>query len=129
MRRIALFFVFVLAGGTVLTGCASETSRSEARVVVAAEERFLEEWRRSAAALDARCDGKRGSSYSRCYERVVVPRQAAAIVAFARSINALLDDGVGPRCTAALRSTLRAMPSVPAFPGDASRVCRGESKG
>jgi hypothetical protein len=49
------------------------------------------------------------------------------MVEFSKSIEALLDGGVGPECADALEATLSTM-DVPAFPGEATAACRAESR-
>jgi hypothetical protein len=118
--------MFLLA----LSGCGSsaKTDSTEAHKVAVAERQFLNEWGKAAAVVRLQCSGMHGKPGARCSQRILKSRQGRAMVKFSGSIDALLDGGVGPKCAEELEDTRSLMTEVPYFPGDATAVCRAESK-
>jgi hypothetical protein len=111
-----------------MLGCGSSatTSPAEAHAITVAERTFLAKWRHAEGAATARCSAKGGQA-EKCHTALAVPPQGKAIREFSESIEALLDEGVGPECAEALESTLSTM-DVTAFPGEATAICRAESQ-
>lgn len=123
---VALLLVCLLA----FSGCGSSarTDSTEAHKVAAAERKFLNEWGKAGAVVLSQCSGMHGEAGARCSQRILKSRQGRAMVEFYDAIDALLDGGLGPRCAEELRDTRSFITEIPHFPGDASAVCREESR-
>jgi hypothetical protein len=128
LKSVACFILLALLM-TAGAGCGSSTSTSaaDARAIAVAEGRFLDQWGHAEEAATGQCSGKDGRASARCHAAVVAPRQGNAMLEFSEAIEALLNGGVGPECADALEETLTTM-DVPAFPGEATAICRAESR-
>jgi hypothetical protein len=112
-----------------MAGCgSSSTSHAEAEAVAVAEHGFLAKWRSAEKVGTVQCAGKYGLVGLHCNEAVVPPLQVKAMVEFSKSIEALLDGGVGPECADALMEAQVTMNSVPSFPDETVIICRAESR-
>lgn len=124
-RMVALvLLVFAL----VMTGCGSSprTTPADVHAIVVAEHRFLAKYRRANELGTKKCSGRTGAADTGCYQAVVLRRQSKAAVELLKFSEALLDAGVGPKCAEALEEI--DLDSLPEFPGEATSVCRSESR-
>lgn len=126
--RMAIPVLLLLALIVIGCGSSSRTTPADVNTIVVAEHRFLARYGRARKLGEEECSGKTGAAYKRCYDTTIVPRQEKVAGEFLKSIEALLDAGVGPKCAKALEETESAIYFVPEFPGEATMACRSESR-
>jgi len=122
---LLLLALVLLAAGI---GCGSpSTDPTEAAAIAAAEDEFLRKWRHAEAATAKQCGDRQRGNSDACYDRIARRQQRAAIE-FAEFIRDVREQGVGPECDDALEGALYSTNSVPFFLGEATAVCRAESR-
>ncbi len=119
---ILLLFALIVIG----CGSSSRTTPADVHAIAVAEHRFLTRYGRANELGTNKCSGKTGAADTRCYNAVVVPRQSKAATEFLKFERALLNAGVGPKCAEALEEI--DLNSLPEFPGEATSICRSESR-
>jgi hypothetical protein len=129
-KTARLSFALLLVAAFILVGCGSTatTSPAEAKAVAAVEGRFLDEWTHAYRLGLARCKGLTEEAGLKCLHRVESPLRVAAMERFAKSSEALLDDGLGPKCAASLKDARDSMVSISSFAGSTTFTCRAESR-
>jgi hypothetical protein len=129
--RISIAVALMLVSMILVVGCGSSatTTPAQARAVAVAETRFLSEWGHAYHVGLARCRGLKEEAGLKCLHRVESPLQGKAAGRFLDSIEAVLDEGVGPECTEALEEAKAGIPSIPSFAGGTRTTCRAESRG
>jgi hypothetical protein len=128
--RLLSTAVLLLVTATLAIGCGSDASTTSAdvRAVAAAESRFLKESRLALDRGSTSCAGETTKAVPRCLARVEEPLNIRAFKRFSRAIEGILEDGVGPKCAAALEETRSTISSVSSFVGATTHACRMESR-
>jgi hypothetical protein len=132
-RRFVRVFPLLLACVAMVAGCggsSESTSRADVKAVAVAERELGNAWRRANVLGKKRCLSKKSEqSASRCFRKVVPPRERAAQAEFSVAIEKVLAGGVGSDCADALEEAMAESQTIPLFPGDATAACRAESRG
>ncbi|HEX3448736.1 MAG TPA: hypothetical protein VHS97_10815 [Isosphaeraceae bacterium] len=128
-RRSIVSLVAVLAASVIATGCSgssASTSRSEAAAVAHAERAFIKSWDEATAKATDRCEATANPEH--CFALAFRPGAKTVVSHFNDAIEAVMADGVGSECTAALEEALVEPAQIPSFPGPAAAACRAESR-
>jgi hypothetical protein len=129
-RSIVSLAAAFMAASVIATGCggsSASTSRSEAAVVAQAERAFIKSWNEATGEAKDRCEATANPLH--CFSLAFRPGAKTAVSHFNDAIEAVMADGVGSECTAALEEALAEPTQIPYFPGSAAAACRAESRG
>jgi hypothetical protein len=131
LRRPFASATAVLMAACTIAGCGGsspQTSPADAAAVARAEQAFLGAWGEATAKSKERCETKAIRNPERCFSVAFRSGSKSAVAQFADAIEAVMADGVGGKCTAALEEALSEPIQIPSFPGDATAACRAESR-
>lgn len=91
-----------------------------------AERAFIKSWDEATGKAKVRCEATANPEH--CFALAFRPGANTAISRFNDAIEAVMADGVGSECTAALEEALAEPTQIPSFPGSAAAACRAESR-
>jgi hypothetical protein len=117
-----------------MAGCGSSasTSHEEAREVAVAEQEFLTAWGQANGDAKDRCEAKTSSdaAFTHCFAATAMPAERRAVARYTQTFEKVLAAGVGSECAEALEESVAESVGLAAFGGgDATRICRTESRG
>jgi hypothetical protein len=129
-KWIASLVAVLIAASLIATGCggsSASTSRAEAAAVAQAERAFLASWNEATGKAKDRCEPT--ANPERCFVVAFKPGAKSAVSHFYVAIEAVMAEGVGSECKAALEEAVAEPTQIPSFPGSATAACRSESRG
>lgn len=128
-RSIVSLAAVSMATSVIATGCggsSASTSRAEAAAVAHAERAFIKSWGEATGKAKDRCEATANPEH--CFFPAFKPGAKSAVSHFDDAIEAVIAEGVGSECKAALEEALAEPTQIPSFGGSAAAACRAESR-